>query len=406
MLIAAASSDFILGNLIAKRDDEKVRFRLVALSVTINLGILGFFKYFHFFTDTANLLMGSLGLHGFENTLDVILPLGISFYTFETISYVVDVYKRRIPAYRNVLDYYLFVGFFPHLVAGPILRFTDLIPQFYEKRTLSFRKFADAVLMIAFGLMAKFILADTLGSVVDFVYTREKVNAVLGWTSVFGFGYQIYVDFWSYTLIARGAAKLFCIELPENFRQPYLSADPTEFWRRWHISLSSWFRDYLYIPLGGKNQATRNILITMAIAGLWHGSSALFILWGIYQGLLIVVFKKLKLPKSISFPLTFILIQLGWILFRSSSLKEAGKMYRALSDFTPLDPTMIAPVILAAIAIGVTIVIDLSFKYGEEIPSRIPFRADYLKLSLASAFVMVVAYLGESGASPFIYFHF
>lgn len=407
LLVISASADYFAARLIHGNPSPKARKLILVSTMIINFGILGFFKYFNFFVESLNFASRSAGLQEFNFFVDVALPLGISFYTFHTVSYTIDVYRGKVAPITDFWDYFLFVGYFPQLVAGPIARVDALFPQFFVKKTPELNRVAQGVLMICFGLLMKVLVADTLGMVVEFVFAKTEVDATLGWLGVFSFGYQIYVDFWAYTIIARGSSRLFGIELNLNFMQPYLSASPTEFWRRWHMSLSSWFRDYVYIPLGGNREhATRNIILTMTIAGLWHGSSVLFILWGLYHGLLLVIFKSLRLPKLVSWAATFLLVNLGWILFRSQSIEQAVKMFKSLVNFTPFDQKWSAALYMATACILFTMLVDLCFQLKDKFQVRVPVFAPYLKLSLAGTLLMLVIYLGESSATPFIYFNF
>jgi len=408
LLLISASTDYLMAKLIAKREEPRLRKLFLAITIAVNFGLLGYFKYFNLLVDSVNFAAHGVGLGGFNVATKLILPLGISFYTFHTVSYTIDVYNKKVDPITNFWDYFLFVCYFPQLVAGPIARVNLLYPQFFQKKELEFQRTVDAILMICFGVMMKLLIADTLGAVTDFLYAKSELSAALGWAAVFSFGYQIYVDFWSYTLIARGSSRLFGIELNPNFEQPYLATSPSEFWRRWHMSLSSWFRDYVYIPLGGNRvHAVRNLLFTMTLAGLWHGSSILFVLWGFYHGVLLVISRKFPLPKPVSFVATFLCVNLGWILFRSQSLEQAGKMFRSLVQFTAPDPTLRTPIFLTVVAIGITVSADLWFQFhSRKFFVALPGHFNYAKLSVASALLMLAVYLGESSATPFIYFNF
>ncbi len=406
LLLISAAVDYFAARAIAASTEQRQKKTLLVLSLTANLVLLGIFKYFYFFTGSLNLALQKLGFPTFPVTIEILLPLGISFYTFQTMAYTIDVYRGRVAPRESFLDYFLFVSYFPQLVAGPIERYSDLMPQFFQKRELTLARCADAILLIGFGLMMKIMIADNLGSVVEFAFESKELTASLGWVSIFSFGYQIYVDFWSYTMIARGASKLFGIELSENFRQPYLAATPSNFWRRWHITLSIWFRDYLYIPLGGnKHRAARNLLLVMTIAGLWHGASVLFLLWGFYHGVLLVLSRHVRAPAWLTFPFTFVLINLGWVLFRAQNIPEALKIYSSLLNFTSPPAAQTAPIVIALTAIGITILIDLAFRKKFRLSWRLP-GLDYLKFSAAGAMIMLIVYLGETSATPFIYFNF
>ena len=258
--------------------------------------MLGFFKYFNFFADSLHAVFDGLGWQVDFVTLRVLLPVGISFYTFVTMSYVIDVYRREIPPTRDLLDFAVFVAFFPHLVAGPILRASTLSPQIDAPRRISRDQMRDGAWLIAWGYFQKVFVADNLAGLANGVFDPGArptgINVLLG---VYAFAFQIYGDFAGYSNIARGTSKLMGIELIENFRFPYFVRTPQEFWRHWHISLSTWLRDYLYIPLGGNRggewQTRRNLLLTMVLGGLWHGAAWTFVLWGVYQGVLLIGYR-------------------------------------------------------------------------------------------------------------------
>ena len=293
------------------------------LNIVLNLGILALFKYYDFFvTEFARLFHAEAdGL-----LLKVILPVGISFYTFQALSYSIDVYRGKIEPTRDIIAFFAFISFFPQLVAGPIERATNLLPQFLRKRTFDYDNAIDGVRQILWGLFKKMVVADNCAVYVDQVfsnYTHHSGSTLL-LAAVF-FTIQIYGDFSGYSDIAIGTAKLFGIQLMRNFNLPYFSHGVTEFWRRWHISLMTWFRDYVYIPMGGsrvgKAKAVRNTFVVFLLSGLWHGANWTFIVWGAYHGLLLCLEKSLKKPLSAL--LTFFLVMMGWVLFRSVSLGDA-----------------------------------------------------------------------------------
>jgi alginate O-acetyltransferase complex protein AlgI len=285
--------DYFVARTIDRATDEQVRKRLLVLSCVINFGILGVFKYFNFFEGSAVTLLGHLGIHTQASRLSIVLPLGISFYTFETVSYSVDVYRKRIKPEPNILTFALFLAYFPHLVAGPIVRAWHLIPQLNKKRTITGKGIAEGLWLILFGLFKKTVIADNLAIFVDQAFNaRSAQPGAVCLLAVYAFAIQIYCDFSGYSDIARGLAKLMGIDIPKNFNLPYLSTNPAEFWQRWHISLSTWLRDYVYIPVGGNRggrwQVYRNLMITMVLGGLWHGAAWTFVIWGAFQGVLLV----------------------------------------------------------------------------------------------------------------------
>lgn len=317
---------------------------LLATSVTVNLGILGFFKYFNFFADSFAVLLEYFGLSANAHSLAIILPVGISFYTFQTMAYSIDVYRGRITPTRRFENFALYVAFFPQLVAGPIERPKNLLPQISKKRIVSENQLVQGFLLILTGLFRKVVIADTAARFVDlcFNYPGSYSSPALALGVVF-FAIQIYADFSGYTNIARGVAMLLGFELMQNFKHPYLAANIAQFWRRWHISLSTWFRDYLYIPLGGNRKGRArtyfNLFVTMLLCGLWHGASWNFVAWGGMHGIFLAVHrffysnkkqgagnKKTKFNiflYSIKVTGTFALVCFAWIFFRASDMQSA-----------------------------------------------------------------------------------
>ncbi|WP_230143401.1 MBOAT family protein [Pedobacter sp. Bi36] len=325
--------------------DNKVRKFWFWLSIGINLGFLAVFKYFNFFADSFAESVSHLGYHVNPWVLTIILPVGISFYTFHGLSYVIDIYKKRIPAERNFVDYSLFVSFFPLLVAGPIERATHLLPQIKKKREFDYANAIDGLRQILWGLFKKVVIADQCANYANLIFNNSENYS--GSTLLLGalfFTFQIYGDFSGYSDIALGTARLFGVDLLKNFNFPYFSRDIAEFWRRWHISLSSWFKDYLYIPLGGSKGGTlvkvRNTFIIFLVSGFWHGANWTFIAWGFLNALYImpsIVFNKNRvnmdivahgkryptLKEVLSISLTFFLTVIAWIFFRSPSIHSA-----------------------------------------------------------------------------------
>jgi alginate O-acetyltransferase complex protein AlgI len=353
LLIFSTLLDFFTGIKMCETQNQRLRKFWFWLSVCVNLGFLGLFKYYNFFAASFSTAISNLGLHVNPWTLKVILPVGISFYTFHGLSYVIDIYKNRIKAERNFIDYAFFVSFFPLLVAGPIERATHLLPQIKKERTFDYLKAIDGLRQILWGLFKKAVIADQCSEYANTIFANS--GSYTGSTLLLGavfFTFQIYCDFSGYSDMALGIARLFGIELLRNFAFPYFSRDIAEFWRRWHISLSTWFRDYLYIPLGGSKGGTgvkiRNTFIIFLVSGFWHGANWTFIVWGLLNALYImpsiifntnrnnleIVAKGKSLPTFKEFfhiLLTFSLIILAWIFFRANDLNHAlnyiGKIF-------------------------------------------------------------------------------
>jgi alginate O-acetyltransferase complex protein AlgI len=309
--------------------------KIVLMSVASGLVVLGVFKYLGFFVESVTELTSAIGMNPNPVVLQILLPAGISFYTFQTLAYVIDVQQRRIEPRSNFLDVALFISFFPQLVAGPIERASRLLPQFERRRRFDADEVRDGVYLILWGFFKKLVIADNVAVIADKVFALEEPSLPLLSVGVLAFGIQILADFSGYTDIARGTAKILGIRLVRNFDNPYLAKSPTDFWRRWHISLSTWFRDYVYIPLGGsRGNARKNmivLMVTFLLTGLWHGAAWNFILWGGYHGLLILVTRGVRgkvggtgiVSRIIGVLLTFIAINFGWLLFRAGDLEIA-----------------------------------------------------------------------------------
>ncbi len=308
----------------------------IVLSVVSNLAMLGFFKYFNFGIDSYNSLVTALGLEAWrwDTFFRVVLPLGISFYTFQSLSYTIDVYRGDAKAMKNFTDFSCFVSMCPHLVAGPILKFSYLADQL-ENRVLTRDKFARGVAFFCLGLAKKVLLANACGKMADTVFNAAAVGALDAWFGVLAYSFQIYFDFSGYSDMAIGLGLMLGFVFPKNFDSPYRSLSVTEFWRRWHISLSTWLREYLYIPLGGNRKGALrtyiNLIVTMLLGGLWHGASWNFVIWGgIHGGML--AFERLlgkespykNLPKAVRTALTFLIVTLAWVFFRTGDLHQAG----------------------------------------------------------------------------------
>ena len=341
LIIISTITDYLIGLKIHKEDNNFKRKTLLLTSIGINLGILIFFKYCNFFIENFNTAFSFFGQKFNVSTLNIILPVGISFYTFQTLSYTIDIYNKKLIPTRSILEFSTFVSFFPQLVAGPIERASKLLPQFKNQKSFSFVKAKFGILEIFWGLFKKIVIADNLAKFVDIVFVDiESFSGFpLIWASIF-FTFQIYCDFSGYSSIAIGTAKLFGFELMTNFKRPYLSVSFKEFWSRWHISLSSWFRDYVYIPLGGNRKKSLrnkfNVLLTFAISGFWHGANWTFILWGAVHGLLINLGRlntQIKTNKIISIFFVFAMSVFTWIIFRADNLSDLIYIYTNIFDF-------------------------------------------------------------------------
>ena len=341
LLLLSTVIDYVLGWRISLTSDKQKKKVLLIGSLVTNLGLLGFFKYYNFFADSFLVAAKSLGWSPDVVTLSIVLPVGISFYTFQTLSYTIDVYRGNIKAEHNFINFAAFVTFFPQLVAGPIERASNLLPQFSRQRVFRFDLAINGVQQIIWGLFKKVVIADNAAVIVNTVFgSYTEYGAVDLWIGLFLFSFQIYCDFSGYSDIAIGVAKLFGFTLMTNFRFPYLAKNVAEFWRRWHISLSTWFRDYIYMPLGGSKvsngRAFRNIFIVFMVSGLWHGANWTFIVWGFIHAMLylplylrkqnrpvlqaenLLQFKNVILVAS-----NFLIVTLAWLFFRSPTISDA-----------------------------------------------------------------------------------
>lgn len=363
LIVISTVLDYICGLKIENSTEKRKKKFFLFLSIFGNLGILGFFKYFNFFASTLQTLLGQIGFSIHPRFLHIILPVGISFYTFQTMSYTIDIYKGELKPTKKFFDFALFVSFFPQLVAGPIERAKHLLPQMLKPRKVTLEKFYEGLYLIFWGLFQKVFVADNLARIVDPVFSNgAPYNGAMVLLALYAFAFQIFCDFAGYSNIARGLGKCMGFEIMVNFNLPYFATNPSEFWQRWHISLSSWLKDYLYIPLGGNRKGAfhtyRNLLITMLLGGLWHGAAWHFVVWGAYQAFLLIAYRlpsKLikKIPpiknvfiKQLFFTIRLIfffnLVCIGWLLFRAESVTQAWHMFNSVIFNFNLTPSIIA----------------------------------------------------------------
>ena len=360
LLIALTSlCSYISGLLLECYDGRRRRRRVVsAANIVLNLSILAVFKYYNFFVENLDALFGMMGFHLGWVAMNVILPVGISFYTFQALSYTIDVYQRKVPATHDAVEFFAYISFFPQLVAGPIERATNLLPQFQKERRFDYDIAVDGMRQMLWGLLKKLVIADNCAAVVNEYWShyQELTGVSLLLLGVL-FALQIYCDFSGYSDIAIGCARLFGFNLMRNFNFPYFSRSIPEFWRRWHISLTTWFRDYIYFPLGGsrcdKWKIVRNVYIVWAVSGLWHGAGWTFVCWGLFHGTLLAVYNILgintkysqivahgrllpTIRETLQMTLTFFLVVIGWIIFRSEDMTSAigyiSRMFLTMFD--------------------------------------------------------------------------
>jgi D-alanyl-lipoteichoic acid acyltransferase DltB (MBOAT superfamily) len=428
LLIALTSFCSWASGLLIARKNGSPKFTLIA-NIVINLGILAVFKYYNFFVENFVSAFAEVGVNLHISTLKIILPVGISFYTFQALSYSIDIYRQKLEPTRDIVSFFAYVSFFPQLVAGPIERATNLLPQFYAKRTFDYDKAVDGMRQILWGFFKKIVVADNCADYVSQVFDNYQIHS--GSTLLLGaffFAFQIYGDFSGYSDIAIGTARLFGFNLMRNFNFPYFSRDIAEFWRRWHISLTTWFRDYVYIPLGGsrgtKAKIIRNTFIIFIVSGFWHGANWTFIAWGVFHALLflplILLGKNRKnrntvaenrfLPnvkELLQMLLTFGLVVIGWIFFRVETIGQAveylGKIFsKSLTDV----PYMITPIYFVRF-----IVIFIVFFLFEWLHRKREFGLQidsYPKIIRWSAYLTVLFLILIFGmkSETFIYFQF
>lgn len=365
LMIASTTVDYLAGARIAIATEERTRRRWLAASLSFNLLILGFFKYFGFFASTIDGALELAGSRALFPVLNIVLPVGISFYTFNSMSYTIDVYRRIVTPAKSLLHFSAFVAMFPHLVAGPIVRYSDLDHQLSAlKRRLTDSDRVLGAYFFVVGLAKKVLIADRLALVVaGFFGSPDQSGAMHAWIGVLAYTFQLYFDFSGYSEMAVGLAYMLGFQFPQNFNSPYKAINISDFWRRWHISLSTWLRDYLFIPLGGSRGGTlrtaRNLAITMILGGLWHGANWTFIVWGLYHGVLLASHQLLRgrgwTPgsRSVNRALTFGFVVVGWVFFRASTIGEAARILGLMAGTnglgTPVSGSSVAIVTVAAL---------------------------------------------------------
>lgn len=416
LIIFTSLVDFFVGKKLAESDSPKARKVILAISIFLNLGVLAFFKYFNFFVESANLAFGGFGLN--LGTLNIILPVGLSFYTFQSMSYTIDVYRDKSKYCGSILDFVLFIAFFPQLVAGPIVRASDFLPQLKKDIRLKASNFRIGIQIFIFGLIKKVIIADRLAFFVDGVFRGPNLfDSSTVWLAVIAYSIQIYCDFSGYSDMAIGLARIMGFDFMTNFNFPYAATNVSDFWKRWHISLSSWLRDYLYIPLGGnrrgKTRTYINLFLTMLLGGLWHGASWNFVFWGFWHGSGLILYRifreefrpiNIALTKATSWMFTYVFVLVGWVFFRSQSTEisvEFIKKMLFLQNYgirwTYQSMFFILPLMVIAYIIG-----------GKKFETRYPILD---LLAFRGAFVLIFVLLGLfflsiKDANPFIYFQF
>jgi D-alanyl-lipoteichoic acid acyltransferase DltB (MBOAT superfamily) len=429
--IAFLALIFFIFSVLEKLDEPKRRFYCLMVSLTTQLGLLGVFKYFNFFAESLLVALNSIGIQGSSLHLNIVLPVGISFYTFQSLSYTIDIYRRQLKPTDRFSDFALFVAYFPQLQAGPIERARHLIPQLSQPRKISIDLISRGLYLIVLGFFKKIAIADGVSPVVDQIFGSSGrvtwIDVVVGAVL---FAVQIYCDFSGYTDIARGLSKLLGINMIVNFDQPYFATNPQDFWRRWHISLSSWLRDYLYVPLGGNHGnlafICRNLMITMLLGGLWHGAAWNFVLWGLYQGGALCTYriwrqygsrepieqrievqaKRHVIRHVMANAAFFVVICYGWLLFRAHSLAQIVDFSSLLvTDFGNLDYGGGAPRLSSLLGISLLFMMEIA-QYRKADPCYYQRFPVPIRGFLIAAMIAITMMGMSNEPAQFIYFQF
>ncbi len=410
IMLVSIVTDYVAGQMIKRSNGRKwIRNSALAFSLTVNLGMLFFFKYTNFFIDNINALAGT----SIPNLLNLTLPLGISFYTFQTLSYTLDVYMGKVEAEDNIINFGAFVVLFPQLIAGPIVKYTDINRELKERK-IDLAQIQEGIKIFIFGLGKKVLIANNIGALWTQVESMDfgSISTPLAWMGVIAFSLQIYFDFSGYSLMAVGLGKMLGFNFPQNFNFPYISRSITEFWRRWHITLSSWFKEYVYIPLGGNRvSAPRryfNIFVVWLATGFWHGASWNFILWGLFFFVFLIIekaflLKKLEKYRVFSHVYVLFLLVLSWALFAVTDMSKLSELYKTMFSFTGgIDWIYYLRNYIITFIVACILSTPLIEKIYNKV-SKIKI-VDYI--ILASIFLMSVAYLVDATYNPFLYFRF
>lgn len=434
LLVLTSFSSFYSGILMDRFEAKRRNRQLICASnVVLNLSILCIFKYYNFFVDSLETLLSDLFHYQLDwITLNIVLPVGISFYTFQALSYTIDVYRKDAPATNDIVEFFAFISFFPQLVAGPIERAKNLLPQFQSNRHFIYNEAVDGSRQMLWGFFKKLVIADNCATDLNPLWNSfEDYSGVNIWGLALLFTFQIYCDFSGYSDIAIGCARLFGIRLQDNFKVPYLSKSIPEFWRRWHISLMSWFRDYIYIPIGGSKRCRlitiRNTFVVFALSGLWHGANWTYVCWGLYHGILSTIYRLLNIKnklynaqvnnhifisflKVIQVIITFFFVVVGWVIFRSESISQAFdficRMFQtAFSDFHPRLGSKYT--IFFVIVLLILEYFQRDKRYVLEFPYSGIFKYRFVRWSVyVILFTVIFMFTFSGNSQQFIYFQF
>lgn len=412
LLVAVTVGTYAVALAIGAAPDKKRKLRWLTLGVTANLAALAYFKYANFGMDSLNAVLGWMGASAVAFT-HVLLPIGLSFYIFHAISYLVDIYREEAPPARNLIDFAAFIALFPHLVAGPVLRYHLLAEQF-RARTHSLERFSRGSVIFMVGLCKKVLIADAVAPLADAAFSATNPSFADAWLGALAYTVQLFFDFSGYTDMAIGLALMIGFVFPENFNDPYVSKSITEFWKRWHMSLSNWLREYLYISLGGNRHGVVrtyiNLFLTMLLGGLWHGANWTFVVWGAWHGGILALerywesrFGPSRLPGAVRVAKTMLLVIIGWVFFRAADMAGAWRMLRGMAgaqgwELSAHMQWQVVPERLGVLVLGVGLVYAM--------PWLRRTRGSVLRYALIPLFVWAVATLSAQAFTPFLYFQF
>jgi alginate O-acetyltransferase complex protein AlgI len=425
LIIGSSLMDYTVGRMLGKEENQAKRKMLLVVSLILNLGLLCYFKYRNFFADNIWSGLSLVGLKLPPLHFKMFLPAGISFFTFQSMTYTIDVYRRKIKPCESLRDFLLFVAFFPQLVAGPIVRAIEFLPQLSKQTRASVQDVEAGLFLFMVGAVKKMVISDQIAGHVDLIFANPgQFDAITLIQGALGYSVQIYCDFSGYSDMAIGCARILGFHFPENFTMPYSSVNITEFWRRWHMTLSSWLRDYLYIPLGGNRKGVArtyiNLMLTMLLGGLWHGASWNFIIWGGLHGVGLAIHKAWTSTRTSAAPaltgisgfakqtasrmLTLGLVVVGWIFFRTQSFHAAFQMLKGIATFKHSGDRVMSPFILAAIAgvFAAHLFISKDRKLADELPTSPVNR----RILVYTALLVLLAHMAATDGAPFIYFQF
>jgi alginate O-acetyltransferase complex protein AlgI len=412
LLMGVSAGSYAFALAIDATTDEKKRYRLLFIAVALNLMTLAYFKYANFGVESLNAALTALGFSKIPFA-HVLLPIGLSFYIFHAISYLVDIYRKEAPPARNLIDFAAFIALFPHLVAGPVLRYHLLAEQF-RSRTHSISNFARGCVIFMVGFCLKVLIADSVAPLADAVFASKAPTFLDAWLGTFAYTVQLFFDFSGYSSMAVGLALMIGFKFPENFNDPYFSVSITDFWKRWHMSLSNWLREYLYIPLGGNRKGVGrtylNLFLTMLLGGIWHGANWTFVVWGAWHGGILALEKfygdkygPLPVPQWVRIAKTMLLVMIGWVFFRAESLTDAMRMFKAMLGFNGLD---LSPSIIWQTNSDALLVLFIGTNLVYALPTVRRYAHTPIRFLLIPLFLWALTTLSAQSFTPFLYFQF